>query len=277
MREWTLAAAMVIAGCGGVSDGTEQRTAALGAAATARPADDAGLPLLGFGADWSVTQSGPIVSGGQARLHYDVGRLPACRAWYRGFPAWDIVAYWSVDGGPTKSAVVTQLQGSQRVPVDVTLDVPPGRDLALWFHASDEFGCDQWDSDFGRNFHVALAPGLPTAHFRWPSWSDDVDGTPAAGADFLVDYDLRRLPGCRQGYNGLATWDVTVDYRFDDGLVGAASLTRTSDGYTRVAAPAQLHAPADARSVELWFEAEDRTGCQAWDSAYGTNYTLALQ
>jgi hypothetical protein len=28
----------------------------------------------------------------------------------------------------------------------------------------------------------------------------------------------------------------------------------------------------DARSVELWFENHDRTGCQSWDSAFGSNY-----
>lgn len=262
-------AAFTLAGCGGPLDPV---------AGEAHAADTAATPTLSFGADWSVTQSGPLVSGGKVTLHYDLARLPACRTWYMGYPAWDVLAYFATDGGPAHSQSVTKLDASgQRVATDVTVDVPPGHDLAVWFYASDESGCSQWDSDYGRDFHFALQPGAPTIHFGWPGWGDSVDGTPAAGADLVVDYDLRRLPLCRQDYNGYQTWDVVVGYRFDDGTTGSQSLTTTPTDSQRVQAPAVLHAPSGARSVALWFENYDRTGCQTWDSAYGANYVFPLR
>jgi hypothetical protein len=269
MTRYFVLVCLWLVGCGGQPGSV---------AAALQSADGGAAPTLAFAADWSVTQSAPIVSGGQAVIHYDLARLPHCRAWYRGYPAWDIVAYWSTDGGPGASAPVTMLTADrQRVATDVAITVAPGHDLALWFHASDEGGCSEWDSDYGRDFHVALAPGLPTVHFRWPDFSDDVDGTLAAGAELVIDYDLRRLPWCRQDYNGHPTWDVTVGYRFDGGAAATASLTTTPSDYQRVQAPARITAPAGAHTMELWFENHDRTGCQRWDSAYGANYSFALQ
>ena len=268
-RSWVVLVGLCLVGCG-VGPG--------GAPAELRSADTAPSPTLVFAADGSLTPSAPIVSGGQAVIRYDLSRLPDCRAWYRGYPAWNIVAYWSTDGGAVASAPVTRLDADgQRVATDVTFTVPPGHDLALWFHASDESGCSQWDSDYGRNYHVALAPGAPTVHFRWPGWSHDVDGTLAAGADVIIDYDIRRLPTCRQDYNGYQTWDVTVGYRFDGGAAASASLTATPSDSERVQAPARIAAPAGARTMELWFENHDRTGCQTWDSDFGANYTFDLQ
>jgi hypothetical protein len=234
-------------------------------------------PTLSFAADWSVTRSAPVVSGGTATIHYDLARLPKCRAQYQGGPAWGIVAYWAVDGGQAFTQAVEQYQGGVNVPIDVTFDVLPGSDLALWFFASDEFGCTQWDSNYGSNFHFAIEAGAPAVHFRWPVWSDDQSAPLQAGSDFLVDYDIRRLPYCRQAApNGVQSWDVTVGYRFDGGAAGSASLTSTPNQYQRVQAPARIAAPVGAQAVELWFENHDASGCQTWDSAYGANYRFDL-
>ena len=264
---------VVVAGCNGQ---LQNGGAELASAATTSPATTPPPATLSFAADWSVTQSAPVIAGGKATIHYDVARLPNCRATYQGFPAWGIVAYWAVDGGQAFSAPVTQFQNGQVVAIDATFDVPPGGDLAVWFFASDEYGCTQWDSNYGRNFHFALVADAPAVHFRFPGWSDDQSAPLAAGRDFLVDYDIRRLSSCRQDYNGVQTWDVTVGYRFDDGAAASASLTTTPNDYQRVQAPARITAPAGAKAVELWFENHDRTGCQMWDSAYGANYRFNL-
>lgn len=233
--------------------------------------------LLTFAADWSVTQSAHVVSGGKATIHYDVARLPGCRASYHGFPAWAISAYYTVDGGPLFTVPVTQFQNGAVVPVDATFDVEPGHDLAIWFHASDEYGCSEWDSRYGNDFHFDIDPGAPALRFPFPGWSAEQLGSLRAGGEFFVDYDIRRLSGCRQDYNGLQTWDVTVGYRFDDGTTGSASMTATPSDYQRVQSFARLAAPAAAHTVQLWFENHDRTGCQLWDSAYGSNYRFALE
>ncbi len=263
-----VATAAIAAGCGGQLRNQDSEIVA---------ADSAPPPaVLTFAADWSVTQSAPIIAGGKATIHYDIARLPQCRAQYHGGPAWGIVARWSVDGGYVFEAPVVQFQGGQNVPVDVAFDVPPGRDLAVWFYASDEGGCSQWDSSFGDNFHFALAETTPAVHFRWPGWNVDASPAPRAGSDLLVDYDIRRLPNCRQDYNGYQTWDVTVGYRFDGGAAASASLTIAPTDYQRIQHFARLSAPPGAKTIEMWFENHDRTGCQLWDSQYGNNYRFAL-
>lgn len=96
---------VVVAGCNGQPQNGGAEIAS--ADTTSPPA------TLTFAADWSVTQSAPVISGGKATIHYDVARLPDCRATYQGFPAWGIVAYWAVDGGQAFTAPVTQFQNGQ--------------------------------------------------------------------------------------------------------------------------------------------------------------------
>jgi hypothetical protein len=256
-----LAAAALLAGCTGASD------IASTSAATS-------TPMISFNSDWSI-QSDPIVGGSTAILHYDPARLPQCRAVYEGFPAWGITATWQADGGFARSAPVTQFANGTVSAVDATFRVPFGRDLAVWFFASDEFGCTAYDSDYGRNFHFAIsAPSEPVIHFK-SDWTNPVDGSLRAGADFLVDYDLLRSPYCRADYNGYQTWEVTAHARFSDGSRQDQPVTEVVGSNGRGPAPARFHAPAGG-SVELWFENTDRTGCDAWDSNYSRNYRFDI-
>ena len=234
------------------------------------------VPILEFDADWRVQQSNSVISGGKAIIRYDIRRLPNCRATYMSYPAWDILAHWSTDGGPAYSTSLTTVTSAGRVGTDVTIDVPPGRDFAMWFSASDESGCQQWDSSYGANFHFPTEPGPPTIHFGYPGFDYRVDGTLAAGGAVMIDYDIRRLWECRQDVNGVQSWDVTVFYSFDGAPPQSASVTSMSDN-GRVAAPALFAAPAGARALAVWFENSDGTRCTAWDSRYGANYAFTLQ
>lgn len=236
----------------------------------------ASAPTLSFGADWSVSSTGPVTSGGKAVIHYDLARQPTCRTWYMGFPAWDIIAFYAVDGGTARSVPLTKLVGTDRQPVDATIDVPLGKNLSIWFHASDEGGCSTWDSNYGANYNFALVQDAPVIHFR-SDWSNSTDGALASGQDVILDYDLARLPSCRATYNGYQTWDVVAHYRFDGGDVHDASLTSSLSDYQRVQAPARIATPAGAHSLEVWFDDHDRTGCQGWDSRYGANYSFDLR
>jgi hypothetical protein len=244
-----------------------------GATASRSSAADA-TPLLSFGADWSVTASAPVTSGGKATIHYDLSRMPKCRTWYRGFPAWDIVAFYAVDGGTARSVALTKLEGTTRTAVDPTIDVGPGKRLSIWFHASDESGCSQWDSAYEANYNFPLAVGDAALRFE-SNWTTTTIGTPRAGQPLLISFDTTRLWQCRSTYNGMQAWDIVAHYRFDGGAEQFASLTATENG-TRISLPAKLTPPAGARHIELWFENHDRTGCRAWDSHYGANYTFAL-
>ncbi|HEY2744792.1 MAG TPA: DUF6209 family protein [Polyangia bacterium] len=260
-----------VAGCGGQLRPADGETAAADTATAATTP----TPTLSFAADWSITQSAPLVAGASAAIHYDPARLPKCRASAEGFPAWAIGAYYAVDGGQGFDVPVTQFTNGAVVPVDATFVVPPGRDLAVWFHASDDGGCEQWDSNYGQNFHFAVT-SAPTLRFSWPGWSYSQSAPLVDGGELLVDYDIRRLPFCRGAApNGTQTWDVVVDYQFDGGAVASASLTSVSQN-VRTEVPAAIVAPTGASAVSVWFENFDAGGCSGWDSAYGANYHFAL-
>jgi hypothetical protein len=266
----------LVAGCGAMGAAHESALdgTPIGGTTTGSPGPITvnGTTLLAFNADWTITQSGQLKPGKPAIVRYDLARLPSCRAQYNGGDAWNIQASYSGDGEQAINFAVTS-GGFKLTPKDVTFTVPYAHDLAFWFLNTDDAGCVAWDSDYGRNFHFAVEPPPEaTIHFRRQNWAISVEGTITAGEPLTLDYDLTRLPSCRQDYNGLPTWEVLADYRFDGGDVLQAPVTSTPSDYERVQAPAHLEVPPDAHSIEVWFESHDRTGCQAWDSDYGQNF-----
>ncbi len=234
---------------------------------------------LSFNGDWSVVaSSNPLPVGATVAVTYDANRLPQCRGTTNtGGPAWSITGYAQLNGGPVQSFWVAGHSPTPNpAPPSFTLPAGESGDLALWFQVTSSFGCTEWDSNYGNNHRFTVGtPPPPSIRFA-SDWSETVSGTLRAGQDFVVDYDITRLPGCRQTYNGMATWDVAVQYRFDGGAVQEKSVTVIS-GYSRFPAPITLTAPAGARTVELWFKNWDRTSCVTWDSNYGSNYRFGLQ
>ena len=240
-------------------------------AATAAPA------LLSFGADWSVTQTGALVPGAVATIHYDFARSPKCRAYEEGLPNWDIIVHTRVDGAAPRDVVLYGYQQpANATGADVAFEVPFGRDLAVWFENADSSLCQTWDSRYGENFHFAITPEtLPVIHLR-SDWTSAVDGTLAAGQPITVDYDVARLPSCRGTYDASSAWSVTMHYAFDGAGDQTADLVAAAGGQ-RVATAGFVAPPAGARRVTLWFENADATGCHAWDSSYGANYSFDLR
>ena len=99
-----------------------------------------------------------------------------------------------------------------------------------------------------------------------------------AGDSLGIDYDMERLPQCRQ-LNRNTAWEIAMHYRFDDGPV--ATLIVADPGMAL--ARDRIEVPSGAHTLALWFEnfAVANGGrdivCQAWDSVYGQNYTFAIQ
>jgi hypothetical protein len=235
-----------------------------------------GMPTLSFNADFTQTQSGPLIAGGKALLHYDPARLPKCRMRYQGFDAWALLAWFGGDAQPTQQAPLTQLVGQANTVVDVTLTVPFAHDFAVWVEDSDESGCVTWDSNFGRNYHFDILPAsTPVFHF-FADFTTGVDGQPNTGDSLIVDYDLGRLTTCRGTDNGRPTWDVTAFVQLDDGPIQSGSVTQPAGIYRRIDAPATFQSTPGAHDLKVWFENTDRSGCQAWDSNDGQNYHFRM-
>nr|WP_211194302.1 DUF6209 family protein [Pyxidicoccus fallax] len=233
-------------------------------------------PVISFNANWSLTESAPLVAGGSAQVAYDATRLPQCRTWLAdGTPTWSITGHYRLNNGTPGSFDVAGLPSTGAAPV---IPLPEAGSLEVWFRVSGP-DCEHYDSNYGTNFRFTVQPAgtavPPTIVFQ-EGWVEYVVGTPKAGQPLVIDYDIDRLPECRLLYNGAPTWDVAVHYRFGSGTVTTTSVTTVS-GFSRRGAPVTIQAPTWARSVTMWFENWDRGYCRRWDSQFGANYTFTIQ
>jgi len=92
------------------------------------------------------------------------------------------------------------------------------------------------------------------------------DGVLAPGGSVTVSYDVSRLAQCREVQGGIPQWDVTAYVKY----MPAGELRTISVRDGDVTIPVAI----DARQAVLWFEATNASGCHAWDSAFGANYTF---
>ncbi len=153
-------------GCAPSAERDASDEAALGGAVVA----DA-RPLIHFRADGSVTTEGAIVSGRSVAIAYDEDRMPTCRGGFHGGPGWTVTGYFRVSGGEVRTFTAAGFSPTHDA-ADRTITLPPAMgttDLELWFENTSVWGCQAWDSDYGRNFHFAAA-APPEA----PAWMGDV-------------------------------------------------------------------------------------------------------
>jgi hypothetical protein len=131
-------------------------------------------PTLTFAADWTETQSGPVVAGRGVVIDYDIARNSPCRQTYNGLPTWSVVAVATfLPMNVVQQVSVVDLTTQPASSTLARLFAPEGATgLVVYFRNSDRAGCTAYDSDFGRNYHFALVPA-PTV--RGPAWvGDDV-------------------------------------------------------------------------------------------------------
>lgn len=102
-------------------------------------------------------------------------------------------------------------------------------------------------------------------------FSESLRGTLHAGGDVAITYALERMTSCRGYTNGSDAWGVGGYAQFDDGAPVAFAVSQIVNHQTRPET-AQLHIPATATRVQIWFEQTDVFGCHAYDSNESANY-----
>ena len=112
--------------------------------------------VLAFNADWSETQSEAIRGGDQVVVHYDPSRLAQCAGSSGGNAVWGVTAYYQVDGGATKTVMVSRSSGTNLVPSDPVITVGHGHDLAMWFTSQNIWGCHAYDSNLDSDYHFTI-------------------------------------------------------------------------------------------------------------------------
>ncbi len=109
-----------------------------------------------FDTDGNPTQTGAIHAGDQVVVHYAPERLTTCAGETAGHPSYGISGAYAVDGGASHTITVERTEGAMLVAADPVITVPHGSDLALWFSTSDVWGCHDYDSQAGANYHFTI-------------------------------------------------------------------------------------------------------------------------
>jgi hypothetical protein len=254
------AVALAVSACGGD-----------GGIASRAQADTSGATFV-FDGSWGFHGEGTPAPGAVGTISYDNSRLPHCRATQDSVAAWAIVAFVSADGGDPIQIPLPSVEGV----VSAAFEIPWASDLAFYFHATDDGGCSEWDSDYGQNFHFSIAQVTtePIIHFA-SDFSTHTEGGIHAGVGITIDYDFRRLSQCREVSNGIPAWGITMFSQIDGGAVTATELDRIVDD-DKFGQPVMITPPLGSETMSVWFENTDVYGCNAWDSDYGANYTFSL-
>jgi hypothetical protein len=112
--------------------------------------------VLAFDADGTESQSGAVEAGEKIIVHYDPARLSQCEASSAGLAKWSVTLHYKVDGGSEKTVLVSRADGTELVPSDPSVVVPRGNDLEVWFSATSVYGCNEYDSNSGANYHFEI-------------------------------------------------------------------------------------------------------------------------
>lgn len=120
-----------------------------------------------FDGAFRQTVTGPLVRGKTAKVVYDVARLTACRGEQGGIPQWSITGRYAIGDGPVKTFAAGGLSLRNGETTSITLD--RAGDLRVWFENNDRWGCQAWDSAFGKDYHFDVTPA-PTD----PGWLGNV-------------------------------------------------------------------------------------------------------
>lgn len=231
-------------------------------------------------ADGAEKLTGAAKAGSPITIQYSLDRLTSCRGNVGGGgPGWNIYGYYSENGGEAKSFEVTKISGTgkDRESKPATIIPSQGGDLAIWFQVTSVFGCTDYDSDFGANYHIQVqgdAPQtLPTITFE-KSGDPTVKGDLKAGGKAKIHYAQERLDKCESFQGGNPVY----------GISGTAMLngqkqafdTGRAEGGKRVAVDAIIDLPAPGQ-LELYFETTSIHGCHEYDSNMSANYKFDVK
>ncbi len=248
------------------------------AAAEADNTSDATLKLT---SDFQTILTGRAKAGSALRVEYSLDRLPQCRGNVGGGgPGWNIAGYYSENGGPANLFEVTELSadGKDRVSKPARIPLTVGGDLALWFQVSSRWGCSEYDSQFGQNFHVDVEGPAPEAGATIVFAKDgsvDQQGELRAGDKVKIRYEQDRLPQCRRTQGGNPLWNIT-GFASVAGAEAQTFSTGKPAGADREAIDALVELPRSG-DLALWFEVTSVGGCHEVDSKGGANYVFAIK
>jgi hypothetical protein len=235
---------------------------------------------LNLAPDFTTRVTGEAIAGKGVRVEYALERLPQCRGNLGGGgPGWNITGFYSENGGSPKTFEVSALtpDGKDRVAKAARIVPTQGGDLSIWFQVVSRFGCSEFDSQFGQNFHLPVKGAIPEAGASivfHANGSPTQTGELKAGGKVKITYEQDRLPACRRTERGSPVWTITGFSQID------REATRTFDtarpeGSDREELDALVELP-HAGELSLWFQVSSLGGCMQYDSEAGANYRFRI-
>jgi hypothetical protein len=230
--------------------------------------------------DFQSTVIGEAAAGKGIRVEYALERLPQCRGNVGGGgPGWNVTGFYSENGGAPKTFEVSALtpDGKDRVAKAARIVPSAGGDVAIWFQIASAFGCSEFDSQFGQNFHLAVKGAVPVAGASIVfdgNGNPKVDGELKAGGKVKVTYAQARLPQCRRVEHGNPVWTITGFAQIDREAAHMFDTARP-EGSDRQEIEALVDLP-HAGELSLWFQVTSLGGCMQYDSKSGANYKFPI-
>jgi len=259
-------------------------------------APDTVTATLDFDADWNEDVDGRIHAGRPMRVVYDPDRASLSNS-HNGSPAWGVngyAVYTLTDGSQTNPSIFPAItfenhQGrttNMPIPNPTELTPPPGAvSVEMWFRnwtAGSSPG-EEYDSDFGKNYHFEIQPSEPTITFGGEDSTPQPErlGEVIAGETMTITYEPTRSSNQGEDDEGNPVWGVegnvaftkadnTIEYLTWD-ATGLELDTATGE-YTPIALPESLNIPEDAVFMELWFRNWAAGENDQYDSSGGHNY-----
>jgi len=102
----------------------------------------------------------------------------------------------------------------------------------------------------------------------------EVTGSLSKGKKVRVAYDASRLTACRGDFNGKPGWTITGYWKIGSGDVHSfeAGGFSPSNGTDQ-----PVLALDQSGDLQIWFQNNNRWGCSAYDSNFGSNYHFPVQ
>lgn len=237
---------------------------------------DGALTTLSFDADWRETADRELVAGSPIRIEYDLDRLTACRGTTNGSDVWAITGFAQFDGGEPRSFAVTRIVNGKTVAAAIELDIPARAEtVQFWFSENNRWGCNAYDSNDGANYTFDITQRANVSVASFDADSEDLPSKIKAGDQLVVHYEPTRLSECEGSTGGMAAWSVTLFYQVDGRSKKQLLVTRANGADLESSDP-EITVPRGG-DLSMWFEAVNRWGCHAYDSALGANYHIAIE
>ena len=115
--------------------------------------------------------------------------------------------------------------------------------------------------------------GLSSATITFgDDFSETVSGDLAAGGEVQVNYDADRLTDCRGTQGGIDQWAITGWWRVDGGESHALAVA----GLNSSGSAPVFQLPNVIGELEMWFQNNNKWGCNAYDSNWSKNYKFDI-